>query len=74
MQFGAWVDFCNKQCGYCDKPVIGDKPVSIVFDGDGWYHETCLLRAKRALAGAMKLARLGYAITAYCATRDNVET
>ena len=72
MQIGSLIDLYDKQCPSCDKPLIGDIPVPLVWEGEYWYHEPCLLRAKRALAVAMKLAHLGYAIAEYVAYRDNL--
>jgi len=67
-------DFCNKSCPQCDQPLVGTKPQSLVLGEDKyWYHEGCLLRAKRAFAAAMKLAHLGYIIAEYCATRENID-
>lgn len=72
MQFGTWENFCNKPCTSCDKSLIGEKPQALAFEGGDWYHESCLLRAKRAFAAAMVLARLNYSIAEYVANREDV--
>mgnify|MGYP001612866855 CR=1 FL=1 len=73
--FTAWEDFCNKSCSACDcgKKLVGDPPVALAFEDNMWFHEVCLLRAKRAFALASKLAQLGYAIAVYCAARENID-
>ena len=73
MQYGDWFDFCNRSCtaADCGKPLVGEVPQSLIYENGNWYHEVCLLRAKRAFAGARKLAQLGYAIAVYVANRDN---
>lgn len=71
--FVEWFEFCKKQCAQCDKSLVGDQPQSLIFTDGDWYHERCLLRAKHALADAMRLARLGYAISVYVASREDLE-
>ena len=74
MLFGHWTDFCNRSCtaSDCGKPLVSDPPQSLIYENGDWYHENCLLRAKRAFAGARKLAQIGYAIAVYVANRDVV--
>jgi len=67
-------DLSSKSCVSCDKPLIREKPEVLICERGEWYHEVCLLRAKRAYAQAMKLARLGYAIQEYIAYRENTDT
>ena len=70
MQFGNWEDFANRKCGSCKKPLVGEKPVALVMEYDCWFHEPCLLQAKRQLAGAMMLARVTSAVAEYQARRE----
>ena len=72
MLYGNWEDFANRKCGSCKKPLVGEKPVALVMEYDCWFHEPCLLAAKRSLAGAMALARLTLAVNEYVAYRDNL--
>ena len=73
MIFGDWIDFCNRKCSAsdCDRMLVDDHPEPLVFEDGMFYHEECLLRAKRAFAAAMYLARLGRAIAEYVYYRDN---
>lgn len=73
--FIHWDNFVNQSCAAsdCGKKLIGDPPVALAYEDNLWFHESCLLRAKRAYAAAMKLARLSYAIQVYCAARENVD-
>jgi hypothetical protein len=63
--FAGWQRFSSKPCPQCDQPLIGGMPQPLVFENGVWTHGVCLLRAKRALAGATKLATIAYAMTAY---------
>lgn len=71
MKFGD--DLSRLECASCDKPLLSDPRVPLIYEpGDGWYHEKCFLKAKRALAAATKLARLSRAIAEYAYYRDAV--
>ena len=73
--FETWEDFLKKSCSAsdCGKKLISDPPVALVFENNMWFHEPCLLRAKRAFAQARRLAKLGYYIAEYVAIRENTE-
>ena len=70
MPSGIWADLSDKRCCQCDQPL----DARAIQDLGEWYHEVCLLHAKRALAEANKLADLAYVIQVYIAHREDISS
>ncbi len=60
----------ERKCCQCRTPLLKDPPVVLTYDGFGWYHEKCYLKARHQFALAMKLATLSRAINEYVYYRD----
>ena len=69
--FATWDQMLKRQCLPCKKPLIGEPLQDLIYENGEWYHFSCLEKAKKQLAAAMKLARLAGAISEYVYYRDS---